>query len=636
MRIRLKKLAVMFAMTIIISVGFAAVQADAITNTEGAEWALSHIGERINTDGEYGAQCKDFVNAYTQENFGHTFAGHAKDLITAALPSGWKSIKNTPDFVPLPGDIAVWGPWDGNPFGHTGVIVSANKNTFDSVDQNWVNFSLEDGSAAQRVTHSYTSNNFWGVLRPPFDQTTPDEEKKIAIWDADDGKEINGKVKLWAKRNDDDSNHYAEFCMDGEVISGHVSADQGGFFSILIDGSMYTEGTHTFSIRYVNSDSTYVDSITVNVVHTITLWDLEHGQEISAPQKIWAKRKDDDPNHYAEFLLDGKTITGHLTADSSGFFAFYLDPETYSEGEHTIEVRYVNGKSEYRSERTIKIVKRIEISNLKNDQIVREKMEVFAKRYDSDPNHYAEFYVDNQLATGHLTADQENKFVFQLDPKDYEEGNHEISVLYVNSSSKSESIRQVKIQTLVEETIFDDVSKSDWFYEAIKYGVDNGLFTGLTERTFAPNETLTRGMLVTILWRLDGKPESNQTIHFSDVPASEYFYKAVRWAVQQGVTNGYEDGRFGPNDPVTREQIVVMMYRYAKKNGNAGSLEADLSSFEDREQISGYAEEAVKWALANGIMNGKEIGGKNLLDPKGNATRAEAAKLIMEFSKNRK
>ena len=191
----------------------------------------------------------------------------------------------------------------------------------------------------------------------------------------------------------------------------------------------------------------------------------------------------------------------------------------------------------------------------------------------------------------------------------------------------------VKIPAPVEETIFDDVSKSDWFYEAVKYGVDNGLFTGLTERTFAPNETLTRGMLVTILWRLDGKPESNQTIHFSDVPASEYFYKAVRWAVQQGVTNGYEDGRFGPNDPVTREQIVVMMYRYAKKNGNAGSLEADLSSFEDREQISGYAEEAVKWALANGIMNGKESNGKNLLDPKGSATRAEAAQLVMKFSK---
>ena len=110
----------------------------------------------------------------------------------------------------------------------------------------------------------------------------------------------------------------------------------------------------------------------------------------------------------------------------------------------------------------------------------------------------------------------------------------------------------------------------------------------------------------------------------------------MRWAVQQGVTNGYEDGRFGSNDHVTREQIVVMMYRYAKKNGNAGSLEADLSSFEDREQISEYAEEAVKWALTNGIMNGKEINGKNLLDPKGNATGAEAAKLIMEFSKNRK
>lgn len=189
----------------------------------------------------------------------------------------------------------------------------------------------------------------------------------------------------------------------------------------------------------------------------------------------------------------------------------------------------------------------------------------------------------------------------------------------------------VKIPAPVEEIIFDDVSKSDWFYEAVKYGVDKGLFTGLTEHTFAPNETLTRGMLVTILWRLDGTPESTQEIEFPDVLVNDYFYKAVRWAVEKGVAGGYENGKFGSNDNVTREQIVVMMYNYAKKNGNVGNQEADLSEFGDQDQISGYAVDAVKWALANGIMNGKEINGKYMLDPKGSATRAEAAQLVMKF-----
>lgn len=146
--------------------------ADAITNQQGADWALSRVGAWIDTDGYYGAQCKDFVNAYTQENWGITFPGNACDLIYANMPNGWQKIQNYDAFIPKPGDIAVWGGWGSNPYGHTAVIISANYYTFDSVDQNWVN-SSSNGSAAAYVTHNYTSPKFWGVIRPPFSSPVP-------------------------------------------------------------------------------------------------------------------------------------------------------------------------------------------------------------------------------------------------------------------------------------------------------------------------------------------------------------------------------------------------------------------------------------------------------------------------------
>ncbi len=143
----------------------------AMTAQNGADWAKARIGWRIDTDGYYGAQCKDFVNAYCQENFGFTPPGNAKDLINYNYPSGWQKIQNTPDFLPQPGDIAVWTYGSFAEYGHCGIIVSANLSTFQSVDQNWYNANGETGSPAALVTHNY--NGFWGVIRPNFTPPTP-------------------------------------------------------------------------------------------------------------------------------------------------------------------------------------------------------------------------------------------------------------------------------------------------------------------------------------------------------------------------------------------------------------------------------------------------------------------------------
>ena len=140
----------------------------AVTQEEGVKWAKDRIGQSIDTDGYYGAQCKDFVNAFTQENFGVTFPGNANNLIYCSLPSGWIRIKNTPDFIPQPGDIALWDSSTTSSVGHTSIIIEANINTFVSIDQNWYNANGTVGSPAAIVEHNYTYMNFWGVLRPPY------------------------------------------------------------------------------------------------------------------------------------------------------------------------------------------------------------------------------------------------------------------------------------------------------------------------------------------------------------------------------------------------------------------------------------------------------------------------------------
>lgn len=167
---KMKKRILGVIICIAMTLSFIPVIANAMTAQEGAQWAIDRIGQSIDTDGYYGAQCKDFVNAYCQDNWGFTPPGNAIDLKDYNYPAGWQKIANTPDFVPQPGDIAVWAYGNYSTYGHCGIILSANVSNFVSVDQNWYNAS-DYGSPAARVTHNY--NGFWGVIRPPFTDPKP-------------------------------------------------------------------------------------------------------------------------------------------------------------------------------------------------------------------------------------------------------------------------------------------------------------------------------------------------------------------------------------------------------------------------------------------------------------------------------
>lgn len=175
---------------------------------------------------------------------------------------------------------------------------------------------------------------------------------------------------------------------------------------------------------------------------------------------------------------------------------------------------------------------------------------------------------------------------------------------------------------------FSDVTEADWFYDSVAYVFQNGLMTGTSETTFSPNLTTNRAMLVTILYRLEGSPEAPSWSPFGDVPAGEYYAAPVAWAAWHGIVTGKTTTSFAPQDPVTREQMAAILYRYAGYKGYDRSRQGNLSQFADQDQIQDYARAALSWANGEGLITGK---GAGILDPQGPATRAQVAAILQRF-----
>ena len=184
------------------------------------------------------------------------------------------------------------------------------------------------------------------------------------------------------------------------------------------------------------------------------------------------------------------------------------------------------------------------------------------------------------------------------------------------------------------EDMFDDVDAGAWYVSAVQYTYDNGIMTGKTATTFAPNANLTRAEFTTVLYSQEGKPDVIYQPVFRDVKQGEWYSSSVLWAYNKGIVSGYANGCFGTSDNITREQLALMMYQYAQTKGYDTTADADiLSSFSDEASISSWARVAIQWAASHGIMSGKGSGanGRLMLDPNGNATRAECAAMIKKL-----
>lgn len=177
---------------------------------------------------------------------------------------------------------------------------------------------------------------------------------------------------------------------------------------------------------------------------------------------------------------------------------------------------------------------------------------------------------------------------------------------------------------------FTDVSTSDWFYDDVAFVYKNGLFSGTDSRSFSPNASMTRAMLVTVLYRLEGEPTITGRSSFTDVRSGAYYEKSVIWAAANGIVTGTDSTSFSPGAKVTREQLAAILYRYAQYRKLDTDASAKLNSFTDADSVSAYASEALGWAVSEGLINGAS--GK--LMPKGDATRAQVAAILHRFVKN--
>ena len=202
---------------------------------------------------------------------------------------------------------------------------------------------------------------------------------------------------------------------------------------------------------------------------------------------------------------------------------------------------------------------------------------------------------------------------------------------YINGTEKDQIINSLKIKDTVTTSNgipFIDVTQNSWYYHTVKYVYEANIIKGANAYEFRPNANITRGMIVTILWRMEGSPKVTGVKDFTDVKG-QYYYDAVRWAAKNGVVNGYGDGRFGPNANITREQLATILCNYSKYKKKYVSSTVNTSKYKDWYKVSSYAKSSISWAIATGVITGKDNGTR--IDPLGTATRAEAAGMIYNY-----
>lgn len=203
---------------------------------------------------------------------------------------------------------------------------------------------------------------------------------------------------------------------------------------------------------------------------------------------------------------------------------------------------------------------------------------------------------------------------------------------FIMPQSRPVSINASFVEQSADDSLpFVDVHKGDWFYDVVKDMYERGLMTGTGADTFSPDLSTTRGMIVSILYRLEGSPACDTPETFADVNDGDWYADAVRWAASENIVAGYSAEAFGPNDPITREQLASILYHYTEYKGGDVTARADLSTFADGDSVADWSRETVEWANAEGLVKGQP---GNLIDPQGQATRAQVAAIFARYLEN--
>ena len=370
---------------------------------------------------------------------------------------------------------------------------------------------------------------------------------------------------------------------------------------------LFTEAMSDAGLRYIGAESNYVSTIYApSCLGGYTLSEFTNGKKSGWMYTVNGTHPNQGLKNWT--LNDNDVVVWHYVNDYSHEVAdWFNDPNYPSLGNGT----YYNGW--------------LRAADISPEQYVNELLGKILKVGKNGT-------VEPKLTFQHIGKSV--TFTFKPDT------GYKVKDVKVNGKSvgavKTYTIDKLTVSTRIEVEFtngklpFTDVRESDWFYEDVAFAYENGLFAGTSDTTFSPNASMTRAMLVTVLYRLEGQPAVNGRSGFSDVQYNGYYEDAVTWAADNGIVNGTSASTFSPNANVTREQMAAILYRYAQYKKYNTAASSSLNGFTDHASVSGYAAASLEWAVAEKLVNGSA--GK--LMPTGNATRAQVAAILHRFVEN--
>ena len=370
---------------------------------------------------------------------------------------------------------------------------------------------------------------------------------------------------------------------------------------------LFTEAMKDAGLRYIGAESNYVSTIYApSCLGGYALSEFTNGTRSGWMYTVNGTHVNKGLQYWT--LNDGDVVIWHYVNDYAHEVAdWFNDPNYPSLGNGT----YYNGW--------------LRAADISPEQYVNELLGKILKVGKNGT-------VEPKLTFQHIGKSV--TFTFKPDT------GYKVKDVKVNGKSvgavKTYTIDKLTVSTRIEVEFtngklpFTDVRESDWFYEDVAFAYENGLFAGTSDTTFSPNASMTRAMLVTVLYRLEGQPAVNGRSGFSDVQYNGYYEDAVTWAADNGIVNGTSTTTFSPNANVTREQMAAILYRYAQYKKYNTAASSGLNGFTDHASVSGYAAASLEWAVAEKLVNGSE--GKLL--PTGNATRAQVAAILHRFVTN--
>ena len=370
---------------------------------------------------------------------------------------------------------------------------------------------------------------------------------------------------------------------------------------------LFTEAMSDAGLRYIGAESNYVSTIYApSCLGGYTLSEFTNGKKSGWMYTVNGTHPNQGLKNWT--LKDGDVVIWHYVNDYSHEVAdWFNDPQYPSLGNGT----YYNDW--------------LRAADISPEQYVNELLGKILKVGKNGT-------VEPKLTFQHIGKSV--TFTFKPDTgykvKDVKVNGKSVGAVKTYTIDKLTVSTRIEVEFTDESLPFTDVRRSDWFYEDVAFAYENGLFAGTSDTTFSPNASMTRAMLVTVLYRLEGQPAVNGRSGFSDVQYNGYYEDAVTWAADNGIVNGTSTTTFSPNANVTREQMAAILYRYAQHKKYNTAASSGLNGFTDHASVSGYAAASLEWAVAEKLVNGSA--GK--LMPTGNATRAQVAAILHRFVEN--